>query len=383
MKICHITTYWPTSHYGHTHYTENLMRGMRLHQAEKHYILAALPATAVDNDEYQCIPCFSPGGDFAPGIVAAARQVRPDVAIIQNSPDLFGLDNRLPDLVAKLAALGIHPVVNSHSIYDAHQVSGFAPGGTAADFDRALARHASLLSVHSERMRSDLLARGVPAEKIVVLPHGSKAMAEPDQGESRARLGIPANAKVVLFFGFIWLGKGIDFLLSVFARVARRLPEAYLYVGGHTRSKKYSAYVTYLRARSYLLGFGRRARFWGGFVPEEMVPVIYSAADVVALPYRQDYSSVSGVVHQTSGIGKLMLCSRISKFDEVTTGIDPALTVPEGDLDAWADTLLRLLTDEAWAGELRGKIRRFAEATSWANVGEMHLTTYAKLLERK
>jgi glycosyltransferase involved in cell wall biosynthesis len=58
------------------------------------------------------------------------------------------------------------------------------------------------------------------------------------------------------------------------------------------------------------------------------------------------------------------------------------LTIPEGDVDAWADTLVRLLTDQAWAGEMRSKIRRFAEATSWANVGKMHLATYAKLLER-
>ena len=49
MKICHISTYWPTCNYGHTHYTENLMRGMRLHRPEKHYVLGAFPAAAVDN----------------------------------------------------------------------------------------------------------------------------------------------------------------------------------------------------------------------------------------------------------------------------------------------------------------------------------------------
>jgi hypothetical protein len=46
MKTCHITTYWPTSNYGHTHYTENLMRGMRAHRPEKHFILAAEPAAS-------------------------------------------------------------------------------------------------------------------------------------------------------------------------------------------------------------------------------------------------------------------------------------------------------------------------------------------------
>ena len=28
MKICHVTTFWPTR-YGHAIYTENLIRGMR------------------------------------------------------------------------------------------------------------------------------------------------------------------------------------------------------------------------------------------------------------------------------------------------------------------------------------------------------------------
>ena len=382
MKICHITTYWPTANFGHTHYTENLMRGMQMHQPEKHYILAAEPAAAIDTDTHQCIPCFHVGRDYVDSIAVAAKKVQPDVAIIQSSPDLFGDDNRLPRLVAKLKELGIHPVVNSHSIYPENQRSGYRPGGTFADFDRALSKHVSLLSVHSQRMMDDLLARGIPAGKIVVLPHGSKPMAECEAAESRRKLHIPADAKVVLFFGYIWLGKGIDFLLSVFARVARRMPEAFLFIGGHTRSKKYSVYVSYLKARAFMLGFGQRARFWGDFVPEDMVPVIYSASDVVAMPYRQDYSSVSGVVHQTSGIGKLLLCSRISKFDEVTTSIDPALTVAEDDRDAWVETLIRLLTDQSWADEMKRKIKRFAEQTSWTNVGKMHLDAYAKLLER-
>jgi glycosyltransferase involved in cell wall biosynthesis len=98
------------------------------------------------------------------------------------------------------------------------------------------------------------------------------------------------------------------------------------------------------------------------------------------MPYRQDYSSVSGVVHQTAGIGRLMLCSRISKFDEVTE-VDPALTVPEKDMDAWVETLVRLLTDEAWADAMKTKLKAFAETTSWANVGRMHLETYSKLLK--
>jgi hypothetical protein len=73
-----------------------------------------------------------------------------------------------------------------------------------------------------------------------------------------------------------------------------------LFVGGHTRRRRAFGLSTFqlsqARARLALAWvLHGRCRFWGGFVPEDMVPVMFSAADVVAMPYRQDYSSVSGV----------------------------------------------------------------------------------------
>ena len=111
-----------------------------------------------------------------------------------------------------------------------------------------------------------------------------------------------------------------------------------------------------------------------------MVPVIYSAADVVAMPYRQDYSSVSGVVHQTAGAGKLMLCSRIAKFDEIREQVSPELVVGHDDLDGWVTALLRLLRNDAWATQMRAQIRAFAARTSWEAVGQMHLELYDAML---
>jgi glycosyltransferase involved in cell wall biosynthesis len=193
-------------------------------------------------------------------------------------------------------------------------------------------------------------------------------------------LGLPADAKIVLFFGFIWPGKGLDFLLNVFRDVARQMPEAYLLVGGHTRRRVWGSYVDYLRLRARLYGLASRSRFWGGYVAEKEVEQVYSAADLVAMPYRQEYSSASGVVHQTAAMGKLMLCSRIAKFDEVRTEIDPALTVPPDDQAGWTSTMVRLLRDETWADDLTRKIRAFAEATSWINVGMLHWKHYSRLV---
>jgi glycosyltransferase involved in cell wall biosynthesis len=376
MKICHLSTFWP-NRMGHTHYTNNLIQGMRVHRPERHTVLAEHGSAAAETDAYTCVPCFSRAEDYVDGILTEARKAAPDVMMIQYSDDLFGEDNRFPRLLEGLRKAGIRPIVNTHSVYGTRRRNGFRPGRTAADFDRAMATHASRIQVHSQRMRTDLVARGVPEDRIVVIPHGSKALAERDPAASRAALGIPPNAKVVVFFGFIWLGKGIDFLLSVFQQVARQVPEAFLLVAGHTRHNIWASYVKYLKMRAALLGISRRSRFWGEYVSEEMVPTIYSAADLVALPYRQDYSSVSGVVHQTAGIGKLMLCSRTAKFDEIEA-FAPELTVPYGDRAQWTSSMVRLLCEPAL--DMRRRIIQFGEETRWDNVGKRHVDLCAQLM---
>jgi glycosyltransferase involved in cell wall biosynthesis len=380
MKIAHLSTFWPIG-YGLSLYTDLLISGMRAHRPLRHTILAEIGSAPAQTEAYECIPCYRRDDDYVEPIAAAAAAAQPDVLIIQYAKDLFGHDNRLPRLLARLRELGVQTVVNTHSVYPENWRSGYRPGRSAAAFDRAVAESASLITVHSPRMKHDLITRGVAPDRIAVVPHGSRILPEGDVAQSRAQLQIPPDAKVILFFGFIWLGKGIEFLLDVFRGVQRQVPEAFLLVGGHTRHRRWSFYVSTLRARAALLGVSGRCRFWGGFIPQDIVPSVYATADVVAMPYRQDYSSVSAVVHETAGMGKLMICSRIAKFDEVELNIDRALTAEPNDREAWIETTVRLLRDEEWARQMKAKIRRFAEQTSWENVGKMHGDLCQRLIE--
>jgi len=379
MRIAHLCTFWPLTT-GLSHYADSLIHGMRASRPERHIVLAEIGSHASVTDAYECIPCYRRDEDYVDKVVEAARKAQVELLIIQYANDLFGDDNRLPRLLASLKAIGIKTVVNAHSVYPAAWRTGYKPGRTSGDFDRAMGAHASLITVHSQRMKTDLVSHGLAAEGIEVIPHGTPSMPVLDMADCRAKLDLPSDAKIVLFFGFIWPGKGLDFLLKVFRDVERQVPEAFLLVAGHTRRRLWGSYVDYLRVRARLMGFGSRSRFWGGYVSEDKVAQVYSAADVVAMPYKQVYSSASGVVHQTAAMGKLMVCSRIAKFDEVETGIDPELTAPEGDLTAWTRTIVRLLSDQAWGNQMKVKIRDFAEATSWANVGKLHWEQYTRLL---
>lgn len=384
MRICHATTFWP-NRFGHTHYTDALILGMRHHLPEQHMVAAEHGSAPLETEAIRCVPCFKRGTDYVEPLLSTVRSFGPDVVIVQYTDDIWGHGNRFVDLLSGLREAGIATIVNSHSVFPARQRRAFRPGHSARALDRAIAREAGAYMVHSHRMRQDLFERGVAADKIAVIPHGSRPMEERDMAESRRRLGLPLEGKVVLFFGFIWPGKGLEFLFDVFRGVLDRVPDAKLYIAGHTRRKVFYTriYMAYLQARQHWLGIARHTRQWGDYVPDEMVPTIYSAADVVAMSYRQNYSSVSGVVHQTAGIGKLMLCSRIAKFSEVERQISRHLVVEPGDLHGWVEGLVRLLTDDRFAADMRSRITRFAEETSWVNTGRMHLELCRGLLAGK
>src|SRR6266540_6597681 len=82
---------------------------------------------------------------------------------------------------------------------------------------RGVARGAAAVVVASDREHEDVIACGVAPEKVHVRGNG---FPEPDNGERlgsdpfgiRPRLGIPADAPLVLYVGRIAAGKGIDHL---------------------------------------------------------------------------------------------------------------------------------------------------------------------------
>jgi glycosyltransferase involved in cell wall biosynthesis len=63
----------------------------------------------------------------------------------------------------------------------------------------------------------------------------------------------------------------------------------------------------------------------------------------------------------------------------VETNIDRRLTADPNDRGAWIQAMVRLLRDEEWARQMKEKIRRFAEQTSWERVGKLHGDLYQDL----
>lgn len=201
----------------------------------------------------------------------------------------------------------------------------------------ALVELADLVHLHSLRAAGWARAElGIPAERLVVVPHGNyRPRFHPlggDPAASRAALGIQAEARVLLLFGRLDAYKGGAELLAAAGRLDR--PELWLILAGRQ--------VAPLDGALAALPEAVRARIVvePGPVPDERVALLFHAADMMAAPYRAVL---------TSGAAMLAL-----SLDRPVLG--PALP---GLLDLVEDGIEGLLYDPAAADGLERAIARF------------------------
>src|SRR5258707_8551357 len=177
---------------------------------------------------------------MVPHVLAALHRLRRayDVLVVRGTRVLG-----LPGVLAARAAgkrVILQPEVNgemSGEVYTwgqpfAHTALGRAiRAGTGAR--NLLLRDADGFVAMSHLIREEFLVAGVPAEKVVHIPHGIDTVRfHPPSAEerqtARARFGLPAEACVIAYTGRLLRGKGLEALLAAFAKVAADRPSGHL-----------------------------------------------------------------------------------------------------------------------------------------------------------
>lgn len=226
---------------------------------------------------------------------------------------------------------------------------------------RGLLGESDALVVHGPAGRALLLEAGVSTDKVHVMPPGPPLSLgeEPSRERARARLGLPPNAPIVLFFGFVKHYKGIDVLLESLARLRARVPDVRLLIAGEVTERR-GAYDR----RIARLGLGSQVRWSGSFVPSSELPTYLRAADVVALPYRD--GSSSGALLTAQVHGRPVVATRVGDLPELIDSGVTGLLVPPADPSALCGALEELLRSPARAERLAETARRrLADVFSW------------------
>lgn len=203
------------------------------------------------------------------------------------------------------------------------------------------------------RPLGDELARlGVPAERVHIVTNGVDASLffPRDRTSSRKALGLPEEARVLLFVGRLEPEKGVLDLLEAFDQVRARVPDALLVLVGEGVS------MNEVRARASRWGAGG-ARVLGAR-PHREVPLWLGACDALTLPSWAE--GTPNVVLEALASGRPVVGTHVGGIPHVITDPRCGLLVAPRAPQSLAEALIRAL-ERRWDADV---IRTFGPS-SW------------------
>ncbi len=240
-------------------------------------------------------------------------------------------------------------------------------------------RQAARVTCDSVATRNELLSHKlVEPERAVVVPNGvhpcysAKADPRADQ-ESVRLLGEPAAGGIeILHVGSTIPRKRIDLLLNIFAAVRNKFPAARLVRVGGLFNPEQIRLVEQLDLAHSIVVLPR--------LEPDVLAAVYRRADIVLQPSEREAFGLPLV--DALACGTPVVASDLPVLREV--GGDAVLYSPVGDIAAWTETVVKLLSEKEGhsQGWRDGRAAGIAQAGkfSWAEYASKMVTLYRELL---
>lgn len=180
--------------------------------------------------------------------------------------------------------------------------------------------------------------------------------------QARGLLGIGADERVVLFFGFVREYKGLRHLLRAMPLLRGFGMGVRLLVVGDFGDDR-QEYMDLIDE----LGIGDMLEIHGGYIPDKEVEKYFAASDLVALPYES--ATQSGIVQIAYGFEKPVVVTDVGGLPDVVTDGETGYVVEPGNPDALAEAVRRYF-EEGKEEEFRRNIEHEAYKYSWDRMTE-------------
>jgi glycosyltransferase involved in cell wall biosynthesis len=286
----------------------------------------------------------------------AIRADRPDVVV----EDI----NKLPLFLAGMTDLPFCAVVPHLFGETAFEEAPWPMAATVWAAERPLARAYRRADFHaiSESTRDDLVARGVPPERVRVIHPGVDAAAFTPAPDGRR-----TAAPTFLYVGRLKRYKGIGLAIRALALARAHRPDLSLDIagGGDHRAE--------LERLTLELGQGNAVRFHG-FVSESQKLELLRRAWANVFPSPKEGWGITVV--EAAACGTPSIASDSPGLRDSVRDGETGFLVPHGDVEALARRMLELAGAPALVAALGAGARRFAEGLTWersATETEQHL----------
>jgi PEP-CTERM/exosortase A-associated glycosyltransferase len=244
---------------------------------------------------------------------------------------------------------------------------------------RAIHR-ADAVTTICEGLRADAIARGVPGDKVTVIPNAvdRNKFAGPGipDGILANRLGL--SGKIVLgFFGSFYAYEGLDLLLRAVPDMRRQRSDiATLLVGGGPEEER-------LRALATELGLGESVVF-AGRVPHEEMRRYYDVVDLLVFPRIS--ARLTELVTPLKPLEamaqeRIVVASSVGGHRELIRDRETGYLFPPGDPQRLAKGVLAALADENSWPRIRAQASEFIDSErSWAHSVARYGEVYRRIL---
>ena len=295
-----------------------------------------------------------------------------DAVLLQHEYGLFGGEDGADvlDLTAGVAV----PLITV-----LHTVLRHPSAGQRRILD-GLLEASALVIVQSRAARAQILeVHDADPALVAVVPHGA---AENVTGPVACGVSGP----IVLTWGLLSPGKGIEHGIEALAALGTRLPAASYIVAGQThpkeRAQRGEQYRQSLQTTARRLGVASRVHLADGYRDWESLGALVRSADAVLLPYDSVDQVSSGVLVEAIASGKPVVATRFPHAAELLRG-GVGLLVPHGDAGAMAGALGRVLYEPGVAERLGEAARRASVALLWPAVADAYRALIGQVIDAR
>ena len=239
---------------------------------------------------------------------------------------------------------------------------------------------ATRIFVVAEVERNNLIAAGVPREKIVVNPNAVDVEEfRPDAGGEAVRreLGINEDETLAGFVGTFGPWHGVLTLAEAISMLPEGCGVRFLFVGDGMYRDEVERIVTEAGLRQQVIFVGQ--------VEHQRVPALLDACDLLLSPHAPmtDGSEFFGSptkLFEYMATGKAIVASRLGQIGEVLVDNETALLIEPGSARELADAILRLSGSRELRARLGAAARQAAiERHTWKQNAQRVIDEYLSL----
>ena len=269
-------------------------------------------------------------------------------------------------------------LVKGKVVLTIHDVTSFADRNRSSFIANLIYKLTDAVLTHNEFSKEEFIKfTSISKNDIHIVPHGNYTQflnIRKDKNQSRAKLDLPQDKTILLFFGMIKKVKGLEVLLKSMRKIIDKNPEVVLLIAGKPWENNFSIYQKIIDENN----LSENVILHTKFIDYEDVEHYYCSSDLVILPYKKIYQS--GVLMMTLSYERPALVSDLPPLKEVITDNENGFLFASENEEDLTNKILKIISDKDNLEKVRLKgIETVNTKYGWDEIGRLTKKAYQTL----